>query len=184
MFATHQPIIGHFAKKSPENTWKLLAMVQASIRMKFYRLPELLKNPEHLTARQREYIAEYWTRRNEIYAALHSNESTREKMRYLVELPGLGIPKAGFVMQLAHGTVGCLDTHNLERYGLSAKAFRSNGCTAQRLTERLDTYLHTCQSIGCATLWDTWCEYVAALYPKHFTGAEHVSQLHVDLIVY
>ena len=119
MFATHQPIIGHFAKKSPENTWKLLAMVQASIRMKFYRLPELLKNPEHLTARQREYIAEYWTRRNEIYAALHSNESTREKMRYLVELPGLGIPKAGFVMQLAHGTVGCLDTHNLERYGLS-----------------------------------------------------------------
>ena len=36
---------------------------------------------------------------------------------------------------------------------------------------------------GSEYLWDSWCDYIAALYPKKFKNGEHVSQCHVDYLI-
>jgi hypothetical protein len=45
----------------------------------------------------------------------------------LAAVPGLGVVKAGFAAQLMGWDVACLDGRNIEREGLSPRAYRSDG---------------------------------------------------------
>jgi hypothetical protein len=42
-------------------------------------------------------------------------------MTIFLRIPGLGLPKAGFMCQLCAGLVGCMDVHNIRMYGLNIK---------------------------------------------------------------
>ncbi len=49
--------------------------------------------------------------------------STRAFIRQWIKVPGMGIVKAAFVAQMACGKAGCLDMHNIKRFGLNAKVW-------------------------------------------------------------
>jgi len=94
---------------------------------------------------------------------------------------GINVAKAGFVMQLAVGAVGCLDSHNLKRFGLKKSAFNI-APTVKTLTTKLKkvaAYVAACDELGgCEFLWDSWCDYVAEQRPEAF-DSEQVSELHM-----
>jgi len=58
-------------------------------------------------------------------------EDEEAVLRGIVELPGFGVVKAGFWVQLACGSVGCLDRHNLRRAGLRENTFERIPASAE-----------------------------------------------------
>ena len=117
-------------------------------------------------------------------------KSDRELARAIIEIlanvHGFGLVKAGFVAQLAFGVGGCLDTHNLRRFGISKTTFAKYKTlkTVKGRAKKLEAYLDACEAQGGAeTLWDGWCNYVAARRPKFYVnGGEQVSALHVEAL--
>lgn len=107
-----------------------------------------------------------------------------EMLFYLVRnVPGLGFVKAGFVLQLAWGLSGCIDTHNLVRFGIPERAFRSPDRKTRPVTVRrkCKAYNEMVQQIGGTEgLWDSWCNYVADNQPNTYASAEAVSRLHAE----
>ena len=107
-----------------------------------------------------------------------------QALRTLLEIPAIGIVKAGFILQMLGYQVGCLDMHNLRIAGLSRRAFDGIPTSTEGLTHKLQTYLDTCHALGGAGyLWNQWCRVIAFTYPKHFASAYSVSAYHVDCII-
>ena len=107
---------------------------------------------------------------------------THKIIDIVTEIPGFGVPKAGFASQLIHGSGGCLDVHNLRMYNITDN-FNVNGVSPGLKAKRIDNYVRICKNLGGAKkLWDTWCTFVANKYPQHFASTEVVSQLHVDCL--
>jgi hypothetical protein len=114
-------------------------------------------------------------------AFAHAMGSDEELLVVLAQCPGLGLAKAGFLAQLAFGRVGCIDSHNLRRFGLSQNlcSFDAKAQVATQL-RRARNYIAACeQAGGCEALWDGWCNYVAENQQKRYDDGEHVSALHV-----
>jgi hypothetical protein len=107
----------------------------------------------------------------------------------LVELcmgiPGIGPAKAGFIVQMAYGLSGCIDTHNLTRFGLTDRTFRCDASGGQKVSPNrrrklIARYNQFCYSTGgTAFLWDSWCAYVAERDPVNYRDADYVSALHL-----
>ena len=114
-----------------------------------------------------------------------SHLSIAEKLLSMTAIPGIGIVKAGFILQLCIGEVGCLDVHNLKMFGFSESSFKFAKTVKQNTAlAKCNLYIETCEKLGGPEfLWNNWCSFIADKYPKHFSSAEEVSQLHVDLIV-
>lgn len=115
-------------------------------------------------------------------------------LEYLAIMPGFGMVKAGFVAQLLFGRVGCIDTHNIDRFGLEWTAsgsqptwLKSSAYKERRPAARQalrQTYLALTRNQGGAeALWNGWCAYVAEKYPNQYESASYVSKLHVDAIL-
>jgi hypothetical protein len=188
MFLTHQTEIQTFASQNADNCFKVLRFVQLTIQQNFSQMPNMVEelnqtgDVKRLTNRQKDAIYEYSERRQEIYSVLFSGLSLEDKLLYIASLPGFGLPKAGFVLQCCLGRVGCLDTHNLKRFNLNPKDFvlRKNINTNREKARR---YIELCDiELGCAYLWNSWCELIAQRYPKYYADASHVSRLHVDCV--
>ena len=109
--------------------------------------------------------------------------STRAFIRQWLKVPGMGIVKAGFVAQMTCGKAGCLDMHNITRYGLDAKVLtvpkRVN--VADQLVAIDDTINHYLSLIelcgGTEYLWDEWCRILDEKVGT-FHGADDVSRRH------
>lgn len=94
--------------------------------------------------------------------------SERAFLRQWLKVPGLGLPKAGFVMQLTCGKGGCLDMHNIVRLGLDARVWtvpkRKDIWDQMRvIDETINRYLDLCRQCGGSeALWNEWCDYLAS----------------------
>lgn len=182
MFADHQPMIAAHAA-TPDGFADVVTFVVCTIKQHLYRVGDIVANSATtgmLTRRQRgavDYIRQHAAT---VRAACAATDNPIDRLRILVELPNIGIAKAGFITQLCYGQVGCLDRHNLRLVGLAEKTFQHIPTSAEALTARLQTYAAACAALGTpAQLWDGWCALIAARYPEHFVGPEDVSYKHV-----
>lgn len=114
------------------------------------------------------------------YRAAPSDAGLDALVQRFMAVPGLGIVKASFMAQLLVGDGACLDSHNLERLGLRAEFFKTpKTLKAATIAEKIKTYRLTWQARGdSAFWWDSWCDLLAARYPKHFQDGRAVSALH------
>lgn len=96
----------------------------------------------------------------------------------LLRVPGLGIVKAGFILQLMGFNVACLDTRNVKREKRNPRAFRTDGKTAAQLEPKVKKYLAVTYG-KAAFYWDQWCKDVAKVYDM---TAEEVSALHLSIV--
>lgn len=103
-----------------------------------------------------------------------------EAILTLLAVPGLGIVKASFLLQMLTGEGACLDLHNLDRLGLSRDAFKTpKTLKVETVRARIATYCATWRAHGTSRhWWDSWCAHVATVYPKHFSDAGAVSASH------
>ena len=131
------------------------------------------------------YVVENADRLAALLRLAKQNDDTIDAIDTLLEIPGLGIIKAGFVAQLLGlPDAGCIDTHNARIYDVDLEGFRfREGGKASTRIAKISTYVHLCKRLGGSeSLWDVWCEYVAALRPKKWDSAWDVSRYHVDCV--
>ena len=193
MFKTHQPKIARFMRKNPDAFSRGLSCVSNTIQTQFFTVGKRMTdidingvNAVCLNGTKRRTHKEIMAMKGYLYEKVYSKEiSLAEKLLEVSGLYGIGTVKAGFVLQLALGKVGCLDVHNLARFGLSASVFKVNDkMTEATALRKANFYIKTCEDLGGSEyLWDSWCRYLADLYPKIYKDANHVSKLHVDYIV-
>ena len=103
-----------------------------------------------------------------------------------LQVPGLGLPKAGFMTQLVMGKGGCMDVHNIRKYlpevdsskGTPSR-WQTSGQSEETKKRKAVDYLGFCKLAGGAKgLWDQWCDFIAEQYPDAFESGDHVSKLH------
>ncbi len=191
MFTKHQTRIGKFMLRNPENTKKGILVVASTIQVQTNLVMDTLT--DYLDkASQGKYA---WKMKQDTYDYVEANKTDIHKLlkdtakgkielhiclAELTKIDGLGIVKAGFVMQMALGKVGCLDTHNLARFGIDGKQFKFSKSASDKLRQqKASNYIDTCDKIGgCEYLWNTWCEFIADKYPQQFKSGMEVSALH------
>lgn len=193
MFNSHNPIIREYAQASADGMRHVLGFVCATVQQQIETVPDILadfeaKGPESRYAFgwKADALQHYREHAETIYGeAMARDRDAHALTDYFASLPGLGLAKGGFAVQLCFGVSGCLDSHNLNRLGInpqrfSASAFKNlKGSRADRLSEYLD---HVEAAGGCAGLWDDWCDYVAALRPDRFETGSCVSELHCSAL--
>ena len=194
MFSTHQKAISDFALSSNVGLERTFRLVFLSIRQPFHTMHKQMKDVDtngmqspYLFGWKREGLA--FVRANastlrDTLAAVPAGYGDAEALLQIASIKGLGLVKAGFVLQLVTGSAGCLDSHNMERFGLNVNAFKFGVSASDALKRKKAlAYLDACRNAGgCESLWNGWCNHVAAYHPKHWTDGMAVSTLHQTAI--
>ena len=193
MYARDQAAIQHWACTEGRLV-DVVTMVLLSIRMQWVGVGTQLQNVRKFGAKSpclwgwkrdgyRYTVANRVSLMRTIDDLRDGEISTRAAMRQFLKVPGLGLAKAGFCLQLLAGRAGCIDMHNLERLSLDAKALtipkrKDIHAQMQVIDDSIDAYLHLIEECGgTGTLWDEWCEYLADKVST-FDGADDVSRRH------
>jgi hypothetical protein len=187
VYTPDQSIIAAHAD-SPDGLVDVITFVITTVNQRFHYVGNILETVhtqgldacKALTGSQKRGIAFCVMHARELRTELRCG-SVLHCLRQLIEIPHIGIVKAGFILQLVRGEVGCLDRHNLRAAGIHERAFNSVPQSTEGLTLKLRTYIGLCTQLGTpAHLWDTWCALIARKYPQHFPDAQAVSWAHVE----
>ena len=200
MYKLHNPKVRAFGQRGPKEMEQVITFVFASIRVQTSLLPRFMKEwrkrgmkSSWIWGNKRTGLRYVRKNRNLIFSRfqkiLRSKNSKIEHdlIMLFLEIPGLGIPKAGFVTQLLSGKSGCLDVHNIRRYLPDQDAakgtpafFQTSGNTIVTKSRKVEQYMEiTAAAGGSRSMWNTWCNHIAMLQPKHFATGYDVSELHV-----
>lgn len=197
MYARDQRQIEMWAGRNPDNTLDVGTFVLLTIQQQFSGVGRQLERVRagDLTPLWGHKRAGYEYLREKRFYLWHRSVEAREGRIWVNDLlrdylacPGLGLVKAGFVVQLLTGEVGCLDMHNVERFSLSDRDFkipkRKDVDEQLRVVdEYIAHYLWMCERCGGSErLWDGWCNYVGELYTTWESG-DAVSRAHVDYLI-
>jgi hypothetical protein len=203
MFHNHQTRIGRFARAKAENMAKVATFVILTVQAPLKRIPGDMATVAELGYSApciwgfkhdalrfwRQHAEEAYDRLQALWLdpGLSHAEFDQEALEYVAALPGFGLVKGGFFLQLCYGRVGCLDTHNIARFNLAPRHFcaaRFKGAKQQATKARVvGEYILTCENLGgAAALWDGWCEYVAKNDPYYYPTAQEASALHCEAL--
>lgn len=217
MYEKHQGFIADYAQASADNMANVLRFVVITIQNRLFNVPGDLETVNNAIqglgdyaqaqgilyghkAQAIDYIEAY---KRDIFEQAKlidyfepcEIERAASLLGLFASIPGLGLVKAGFCVQLCFNQdkVGCLDSHNIERFGInpnkvSSKRYKQVKRLSTKRKALLD-YIDLCQHFGGAReLWDSWCEYLSQREDKtgeKFNGnkplyesAYHVSALH------
>jgi hypothetical protein len=197
LYDTHQKTIGEFARKSPGNMAAVYTFVIATIQQQIETVPtmtiDLLRDGSASPhawgwkAQAMDFIRANKVQVYDTSMAIYRghacpDDCQHELLKYFADLTGLGLAKGGFMVQLCFGLSGCLDSHNIARFGINPNEFRAqrykNAKSQSLRSEIVRAYHIACSNAGgTRSLWDTWCEYVASLRGGHLTAHE-ISALH------
>lgn len=195
MYRNHAIEIQREAQASPSAFEDVLLFVLATIQEPLERLSDAMASIREAGA-DSPYL---WGMKRRGYrdvrehgAALHARLMARRNagpgweadaiVDIVDTIHGIGTAKAGFVMQLVFGAVGCLDSHNLARFGLKKESFAIAPTIKRQITKQRKAreYVATCETLGgCEFLWDSWCDHVAGLRPDTWRDGHAVSAAHL-----
>ncbi len=202
-FEAHQPKIGAFARRESDNFADVFRFVIATIQQPLSMTPDIVRDFKAEGSSSRfafghkatalDYIDEnaglvYDTAMyiSHVERNCTGHNGSAALLSYFASLPGLGLVKGGFLAQLVFGEIGCLDSHNIARFGLNQNTFAAARFkNAKRTATRqavVGQYLKLIEACGgCALLWAEWCEHVAQR-DDFYDDAAHVSRLHCEAI--
>jgi hypothetical protein len=195
MYQKHATEIQRECSASPEAFRDVLCFVLATIQEPIERLPahmESIRNEgaqsQVLWGMKRKGYADVQRNYRKLWTHLMCAAVTQAPLwreRCIIDIVdtihGINVAKAGFVMQLSVGAVGCLDSHNLSRFGLNKAAFTISPAVkkVQTKLKKAHAYVTACDTLGgCEFLWNSWCDYVAEQRPEMFDG-NGVSEIHL-----
>lgn len=202
MYKDEQPVIGEYARASADNFARVCLMAVLTIQNPLYRVPEQMRLVDEIGDKARGALfghkvqAFHYLRSNRkrLFADCEAIWESREApdaiddrlLLRLSQIPGVGLVKAGFIAQLAYGTSGCIDTHNLVRFDIPMGTFKSKrvkGTKPATAARWVRYYNETIDRLGgTASLWDSWCAYVAEHakgWPVALRSPEAVSRCHL-----
>lgn len=189
MYVYHVPRIAAAMRQDRATFERGVMFAILSARVQFPRVP--LQCAE--LAKQKHKARCLWGWKADAYAYLTANApqlwrdtlaapSTEEALFVLTRIPGLGIVKAAFVLQMLGHDVACLDVRNIQREGRHPRAYRSDGQIGKSSAAfRRKIARYVADTAGRAQeLWDTWCIEVAKDYGD---TAMRISEAHLTSIV-
>ena len=192
-----------YGATSPKNMESVIAFVFSSIRVQTALLPRFMREYK------RRGLASSWLWGNKktglSYVIKHRNQLFKDYQQILkskkgscehdlimlfLDVPGLGIPKSAFVVQMLTGKSGCMDVHNIRKYmpeldaGKGTPAiFQTSGNSTSLKSKKVNQYIVACKKAGGSQkMWDAWCNHIAVLQPKHFLDGEAVSNMHHEVL--
>lgn len=194
-FKTINPKINEHCQQSAQNNSDMVAMVVLSIQQPWHSVGKQLEDYKRLNLNSR-FV---WGNKFKTIDWLNSNSETlyrsaldclnnrknldSELMSVFLEVPGLGLAKAGFCCQLFAGRVGCIDSHNLKRLNIAPSVLTyDKSATTKTKRIKIDKYVSACKQRGCRWLWDSWCALIAKKDTKRWASGEHVSAVHYDYL--
>ena len=187
MYDRDNPVIARAMLDDPLVFKRGVLFTIASVQQQFYTLPKALADIERRG--EQSHFLFGWKR--ESYRWLEANyftlwQSVKDErvlsvaLDRVCQMPGLGLVKGAFVLQLMGRDIACFDGNNLRRYGLDRDTWQLHGVKHGPAYER-KRYAYIRDAGGRARqFWDEWCQYVGDKYGR---SADHISRLHVDLIV-
>jgi len=186
MFKDVNPIINEYMQSSAENMIDGIMFVVLSVKTPFHTMHKQMED-YRANGKDSKYV---WGFKRQTYDYLQENgqdlydelmdlrtrtewagqkfpgrsiwtHRDRQMMLVLTDVPGLGLAKAGFVMQMMFGRVGCIDVHNLNRLRSVSKKDITFTKIAKDPTklEKITNYVNICKgSNSTQKLWDQWCD--------------------------
>jgi len=178
--------VNNYSQANANNCKDMVTMVALSIQQPWSSVGTQLQSvrdegadSRFLWGNKANTYAYLQTHGTQLYDALCEADTDEERMLAALQVPGLGLPKAGFVVQLFSGGVGCIDVHNLRRLSIPATVLKISMKSSQATIERrTQAYMKACAQRKSEWLWNSWCKLVADKYPTHWRDANHVSQVH------
>ena len=175
MFAQHQSQIASFAANGPTALAKVALLAIISPRVPFWRAVRDCATESF--GGHFGYKREAWrdwnankVRHYGTLGELAAKGHHVDAVVYAASRPGLGLAKAGFLLQCAWGFAGCLDTLNLDRLEIPYRLARADACKRGSHHIRLcraARYLDLCATLGgTEQLWDQWCVHILAQSQK------------------
>jgi hypothetical protein len=184
MYAEHNPVIANGMREETAIFMRGVIFTICSIRQPFTSVPDQLEAVDrgdlsplfgHKLDAHAYLIDNADAMRQSILAAANNGE----RLEILLRVPGIGLVKGAFVLQLMGYDVACLDSRNIKREGRNPEAFRSRKArTRGWWQKKIAAYLK--ETEGHARFyWDRWCEDVAHTYKL---TAEEVSAMHLAIV--
>lgn len=190
MYSTDVPRIRQYVEtEGPDGLHDVITFVLATIRTPISRVVSAVEDihtrgseSTHLWGFKRSGYLHSLEHKKALYGSLIESESDIDSAtETLLSVPGLGLPKASFVLQCIGYDTACLDSHNLKRYGLPISFTKLP--TGKERHKKLCAYINYCRIKGSEFHWNSWCEYVAGnKYNKELDTKEKVSSIHVTAI--
>lgn len=203
MYDNDVPIIADHGLSSEKGLLDVIEFVLATIQQSLSVVPQirhdigqngmqsrfLFKNKRDGLMYAEDNIAELLEDICEIIAkhGQHSETAATYAVLHFFQIPGLGVVKAAFVAQCLGFNTACIDSHNLDRLGISPESVRIRKKLKPRtVVRKIRDYVKLTQQIGCETLWNDWVAYVAETYTGQFENslrdAMGVSNFHTRCI--
>jgi len=190
MFSTHQPPIMAFARENADHMAAVGAFVIHTARVPLARaVTDFQKwwsngDTSALWDWKHEAVREMWRDRQARFERLEMLQHDRDAMLHEVaHWTGFGLEKGGFLLQLAYGMSGCLDTHNKRRLSIPERKFDAwrftrarTMATRMRLVSEYHETVDACG--GTAVLWDEWCVFIFERSPNEWRDSDQVSAWH------
>jgi len=200
MYQQHATKIQAYAQRDASNMADVCMMVSLSIQQNWLGVGEMLQDvrvnkadsPYLWGFKKDTYnyiIANKHKIHGQMMAVINSNKSNDAKglslMKVFLRVPGLGLPKAGFMCQLCAGLVGCMDVHNIKLYGLDVKdlTLPKKLKSQAKKEEKIKKYITICHDYGTESLWNSWCDHLATKSAK-WTDGFHVSEVHYTYLTH
>lgn len=185
-------IVAYVKSKGPDGLVDVAAFCLATIQTPLSRTAPMVQDiraqgagSKYLWGSKRNAFQYVQLHKEELFEMLLKEPVPREiALERLLVVPGLGLPKASFLLQCIGYPTACLDSHNLSRYGLSPNITKVGRVTEGTLRKKIDNYLTVCDNIGPSEYhWDSWCDYVSGnRVNKTLPTADRVSAYHWEAI--
>ena len=209
MFKNHNPIINAYMQENHEQMSMGIMFVVLSIKTPFHTMKRQMDDYKVNQVNSKyvwgfkidthNYLQDYgkelyddlmelWTTPKKELGGTADTKDSAMMMR-LMDVPGLGMVKAGFVMQMMFGRVGCMDVHNTRRfYKVDAKDVSISAGVRKDSTKfkKVVGYVQLCKNNrSTAKLWDSWCEQLVykPCNRGRFADGNEVSQMHVAALI-
>lgn len=190
-FKSVNPKINEHCQASADNNADMVMMVVLSIQQPWHAVGDQMRDYKALGGDSR-FV---WGNKRKTYDWLQDNKNTlyrdamdadndAELMLAFLQVPGLGLAKAGFCCQLFAGRVGCIDVHNLRRLNIAPSVLNLDKKTKPDTQRRkIDAYVQACKQRRTSWLWDSWCKLIAKKDPKRWIDGDHVSAVHYEYLI-
>jgi hypothetical protein len=162
---------------SIQQKWDGVGKQLASVRKLWARSPYLWGMKESAY----HYLKEW---KHELYAESMSRHDDLHLLDLWSAVPGFGLAKAGFMLQLMFNRVGCIDSHNAKLYDVAPSQLRLDaGLTLRTREIKLRGYIDLCERIGGSEyLWRNWCVNLADRYRDVYDDQYDVSARHIEYL--
>lgn len=192
--------IAAHAKASPDGLMDVIEFVLCTIRQPLGRVINQREDIANKGAASNYLFSakrDGWTYANENKGYLHrvmldimsredSSERKADLIQHFMQVPGLGMVKAAFVVQCIGGETACIDSHNLKRLGLPVTAVKIGAkLKPETIRKKVLDYVEMCDATGGAAYWwNSWCNYVAGNRGnKSLTTGDEVSAYHTQAVL-